>query len=116
MSNPFTDNATPIDPATAAANAITAMSRRTFRDCAAAHRRLFDLFWNNPRATPQEIAAALGTSALALFTAHAALGAAIEAAVPGTVTYAPPRAYTVNPDGSLTVGDPVTPLSEHPGA
>jgi hypothetical protein len=62
-----------------------------------------DMLWNNGTATPDEIIAALGTDAAAVYMAGVALQAFINEQVPNTNTFAAPRAGTINPDGSLTL-------------
>lgn len=65
-------------------------------------------FWQNPRATPQEIAAALGTDAKEVFELHAKVGAFIasinpEAIAPGAAVVGQ---FSYNADGSVTVQVP----------
>lgn len=66
-------------------------------------------FWQNPRATPQEIAAALGTDAKEVFELHAKVGAFVasinpEAVAPGAAVVGE---FSYNADGTVTV--PVAP-------
>lgn len=62
-------------------------------------------FWQHPRATPQDIAAALGTDAKEVFELHAKIGAFIASINPGAI--APGQAvvgqFSYNADGSVTV-------------
>lgn len=62
-------------------------------------------FWQNSRATPQEIAAALGTDAKEVFELHHKIGVFIaginpEAIAPGAAVVGE---FTYNADGSVTV-------------
>lgn len=62
-------------------------------------------FWKNPRATPQEIAAALGTDAKEVFELHAKVGAFVASINPEAI--APGQAvvgqFSYNADGTVTV-------------
>lgn len=71
-------------------------------------------FWQNPRATPQEIAAALGTDAKEVFELHAKVGAFIasinpEAVAPGLAVVGQ---FSYNEDGTVTVPVAETPAAE----
>lgn len=77
------------------------------------------MFWRHPRATPQEIAEALGTSAVEVFTLHAITRQIILTAKPDQVLSSVDDfgTYQVNADGSLTilsVIDPPPPPAEDP--
>lgn len=70
-------------------------------------QKSFDLFWNNDRATPAQMAAALGTNAAAAFALHAATAQDIATQAPelfATLNVTPPLPYSFNNDGSMTVG------------
>lgn len=72
-------------------------------------KRAFDLMWHNERATPAEMAAALGTNAAACFAAHATTVAfilAADASLLAPADYTPPMDYTLNQDGTLTIVEP----------
>jgi hypothetical protein len=70
--------------------------------------QLFKSFWQNPAATPIEIAAQFGTNAAQAFIEHAA---AVQFILERGVTMSPEEyvpdatkwAYTINPDGTVTI-------------
>ncbi len=81
-----------------------------------AHKRLWQVLWHNPSATPDEICAGLGTRAAALFRASAlnlkqlgeiAALAGKTLADLGLADYAtPPRQPTLHDDGTVTLAPP----------
>jgi hypothetical protein len=71
-------------------------------------RAAFALFWQNDRATPQEMASALGTNAEAAFTEHALTAAFIaqrapEIAAAKLADLLPPQIYRFEADGRITL-------------
>lgn len=84
-------------------DAINAGSLQAFANAA---RLAFQTFWNNPHATPQEMAAALGTNAASAFQLHAEAVAFILNRNPSLLApadYTPPLPYTLHADGSLQI-------------
>lgn len=82
------------------------LNHEALRDLASRTKRAFDLFWRNDRATPQEIAAALGTNAAAVFDTHAATVQFLLGRDPTLLSpedYTPPLPYQWNADGSMTL-------------
>lgn len=82
-----------------------------YRSLKAKYERGFELFWRHPDATPQEIAAALGTAGLEVFQFHSAIRTAILAVnpsevLPSVVEYG---TFTADTDGSLTINSVVQP-------
>lgn len=72
------------------------------------HNDLKNGVWNNPQElTPQEVFDALGTNSGELFALSTLLVNTVNAAKPGTLVDEHPYNYTINPDGTVTVGDPV---------
>lgn len=67
-----------------------------------------DLIWKNPKLTPAQVVATIGTSAVELFSMSADFAALLEKHNPGitAATIALIGAFTVNPDGSVTVTPP----------
>jgi len=64
--------------------------------------------WGNQQGlTPQEVFDALGTNGAELFQLSALLVQAVNAAKPDTLDPAQPYEFTINEDGTVTVGDPV---------
>lgn len=103
----FTTNA-PVDAATAAAKQVDTIGQTLLQQNLRMYTAAFNTFWKNPNATPAQIAAVWGTGAMARFAAHKAIGDAILTAAPNTVLPAPPYQYTLNADGSITIGDPIS--------
>lgn len=62
-------------------------------------------FWNNPRATPSEIASALGTDAREVFELHYALGQLIASVKPEAIAAGLSLVgqFTMNEDGTVTI-------------
>jgi hypothetical protein len=68
---------------------------------------LFEKVWNHPDLTPQEVMDSFGTEAKDLFILSQATCDYLNAIVPGTITDAnstPPYEYTINDDGTVTIG------------
>jgi len=77
-----------------------------------ATKNTFKNVWYNPEATPQEIFNEFGTNASIIFNDHAAAVQCVLTIKPRALTpadYTPPFEYTINQDGSVTVGSPVVP-------
>jgi hypothetical protein len=91
------------------AAAVTASSRANYQQLCQIQKRGIDSIWNHPTLTPQEACNALGTGAKDLFIAHGILTSAIVniAALAGVLPdIKPPTfAFTINPDGTVTVSD-----------
>ena len=66
-------------------------------------RIVFDILWNSKNETPQSICNSLETDAGKAFQAHAKLQELIYFLDPTWVPLIPPKAYTVNQDGTVTV-------------
>jgi hypothetical protein len=62
-------------------------------------------FWANPRATPQEIAEALGDRAAEVFQLHGKIGALLASVKPESIEpgMSVVGQFTVNQDGTVTV-------------
>ena len=67
-------------------------------------------FWDNPRATPTEIAEALGTDAREVFELHYALGQLIDSIKPESIQegWAAIGQFTMNEDGTVTILEQTT--------
>ncbi len=85
-------------PAQVAAQQVQSLSLAGFRNLQQFGQQGFNLIWNNPSATPQEVFAALGTNASA-----ATIGGATAPNMPSI-----PSGWTVTPntDGTVTVTAP----------
>lgn len=89
---------------------IRALSRRIRADW----ERGFDLVWNNPVATPEEVLRELGTSAKEVFDLSAATFVFMESIMEGPLSgelerlrgkLAARKPYTVHGDGTITIDD-----------
>lgn len=92
------------------ANRLRMQTIQTYQNLLQIHEDGIRSFWKNPNATPQEIAAELGTDALEVFSIHYKLGEFLNQFNSEKVSEA--RAlvgeYTVNSDGSITIVLPPT--------
>jgi hypothetical protein len=97
-----------LDPATRIANQLKQNARNVFRNLTVSFSNNANLFWRNTQATPQEIAAALGTDGVELFQLHAKLGELLYSIKPEvtTDTMAIVGEFTYNEDGSLNIIPP----------
>jgi len=94
-----------VSPAVRAARQMVHQTKATYDGLVAAFNDGAKNFWSHPRATPQEIAAALGTDAKEVFELHAKIGAFLAEINPESI--APGQAvvgeFSYNADGSVTV-------------
>jgi hypothetical protein len=101
------NNPTPQQVPTAerVANQIVNQTRMTFQQLVSVYNEGARSFWANPRATPQEVAAALGTNAAEVFNLHAKIGTLLAEVKPDAITagQAVVGQFTVNADGTVTV-------------
>jgi len=67
----------------------------------------FDLVWHHPVLTPQQVLDGLGTDAGELFRLAGLLVDCVNGAKENTITEGAPNQYTVNQDGTVTVGDQI---------
>lgn len=65
----------------------------------------YDGIWSNAILTPEEALAALGTSAVELFTAHYHLGVFLKALDPTFEPLVPAQAVVSNEDGTVTLAE-----------
>lgn len=68
-------------------------------------------FWDNPGATPTEIAQALGQNAKEVFELHYALGQFLAGIKPDSISRGMEvvRQFTINEDGTVTILEDTTP-------
>jgi hypothetical protein len=95
-----------ITPEVAAAATIVNDSNRIRALLVQVFRKNFNLVWNNPLATPDNVVAALGTNAAKIFMASAGLAAYLNALDPTLkLAEAMPSTWTfhANEDGSATL-------------
>ena len=86
---------------------IVATSTAMFRRMKQEHARIFNMLWKNPKVTPQEILGQYGEEAAALFAFSSQIQAMATAIDPGFVALIPPYNYTINPNGTVTVGEKI---------
>ena len=98
--NPITEN-----HANEAANSLVRITRNTFSKILNAYSNGVQTFWNNPRATPQEIADSLGTDASEIFSLHYKLGQLIASVDPSLLEQTANLIgnFTQNEDGTVTI-------------
>jgi len=103
------DNSSPQKPIPEiiAAN-IKVTARQTFQSMVNSFNMGSRTFWSNPRATPSEIAAALGNDAKEVFELHYALGQLIANIKPETISSGLDLIgqFTMNEDGTVTIETP----------
>lgn len=94
-----------VDPAVRAANMLKNQTRQTFEQMVMAFNQGSNNFWKNPRVTPQQIAAALGTDAKEVFELHGKLGALLASVKPEAVADGASVVgqFTMNEDGTVTI-------------
>jgi hypothetical protein len=102
------ENITQQEVAATVKDRIVGMSTAMFRRMKQEHARIFHLIWKNPRVTPQEILDEYGEEAGDLFAFSSQIQAMATAIDPNFVALVPPFEYTINPDGTITVGSRIT--------
>jgi len=95
----------PVNKAVKVANSIKGTTRQTFQMMTNAFNAGSKNFWNNPHATPSEIAAALGTDAKEVFQLHYALGQLIGTVKPEAIEtgLSVIGQFNMNEDGTVTI-------------
>jgi len=68
------------------------------------HKNLWNLIWNNKNVTPQEIFDVFSTDAYKLFELSSALQTLLSRVIENYQFMTPKYEYTINEDGSVTVG------------
>ena len=98
-------NLTTENHAQEAANSLVKITKNTFDKIKISYSQGVQTFWNNPKATPQEIAEALGTNASEVFSLHYNLGALIATIDPSFLenTASLIGNFTQNEDGTVTI-------------
>lgn len=102
----------PIPPADRLAAAFREHARNTYQQLIRTFNGTAQEFWRNSQATPQEIAAALGTDAVEVFQLHAKIGALIADVDPTTIAagLAVVGEFVYNEDGTVEIV--ITPPTE----
>lgn len=96
---------TPVPPAVRIANELRRDAKLNFDRLVATHEAGLQKFWNNPAATPAQIAEALGADAAEVFTLHGTLAAVIRQVKPDQPLSraADFGEYELQPDGTLEI-------------
>ena len=80
----------------------------TYQGLISSYNDIRTAVWENPAGlTPQEVFDALGTDGAELFQLSALLVNTVNSAKPDTLSGDQPYEFTVNPDGSVTVGNKI---------
>lgn len=87
------------------ADRIKNETRSAFRLMVDIFNRGSQTFWNNPSASPADIASALGTDAKEIFELHGKLGALLASIKPESIALGSSivGAFTTNEDGTVTI-------------
>lgn len=99
-------------PAAQAAERLIRMTKNTYDQMVMAFNEGANVFWSNRMgATPEEVAAALGTDAKEVFFLHARLGELIGLVKPEAISegLSVVGDFTMNEDGTVTVIPPPAP-------
>ena len=99
-------------PAAQAAERLIRMTKNTYDQMVMAFNEGANVFWSNRMgATPEEVAAALGTDAKEVFYLHARLGELISLVKPEVIAegLSVVGDFTMNEDGTVTVLPPPEP-------
>jgi len=102
------------DHAAIAATQIKAAAVATFQHLSNVFHTEARRFWQNPSATPSEIAAALGTDGVEVFRLHGAIGQLLAAIDPASIANAAALVgqFAYADDGTVNVVVPPTPTPE----
>jgi hypothetical protein len=88
---------------------VAKQAKETYTAMVAAQKAGVKLFWQHPVLTPQQCSDALGTDAAKVFGFHGALTECIVAIATADGIAPdialPPKAFTINQDGTITVRD-----------
>lgn len=107
------NNPAPVEvvPAVRVANQLKQQARTTFQQLVQAFNQGAQTFWKNPRATPAEISAALGTDAKEIFELHGKIGALLATVKPEAIAAgsAVVGSFSYNANGTVNINEPVPP-------
>lgn len=87
-----------------AAYQIELKMRALYDNMLATFTEIFTTVWANPNLTPQQVMDAMGDRAAQMFAMAQLCVATLNGAVPNSVDGTPPLPFTVNNDGTVTVG------------
>ena len=102
-----------IPQATRVANMLKQQTRNTYQQLVQAFNQGAQTFWRNPRVSPAEVAAALGTDGKEVFELHGKIGALLATVNPAAIAPGASAVgeFSYNNDGSVTVVDPAPPAN-----
>lgn len=95
-----------LTPAQQAANTVVQIISQTFQIRVQNFKRASSAVWNNPNATPMDVVAAMGTQAVAIFTASGQEATLLNMFLPSLnlpTTIPAGFAFVSNPDGSAVL-------------
>lgn len=97
-------------PASQAAERLIRMTKNTYAQMVMAFNHGSHVFWTNGEATPEEVAAALGSDAKEVFYLHARLGELIGLVKPEAIAegLSVVGEFTMNEDGTVTILPPAS--------
>lgn len=87
------------------ANQIIIQAKQTFNSMVRAFNDGSELFWNNPKAKPQDIIKILGNNAVEIFKLHYALGQLVGQIKPESISHGLSLIgkFSMNEDGTVTI-------------
>ena len=99
-----------VPPAEGIARQIKQQARMTYQQLLQVFNNGARQFWQNPNATPADIAAALGTDAVEVFQLHGKIGELLASINPAAIAVGASVVgeFTYNEDGTVTVAEPTT--------
>lgn len=83
---------------------ITASMNLGFNRLNQTFTKIFQQIWVNPNFTPQQIMDAFGSDAASLFQLSGQVQDLLNTIVPNVNQLTPPNAFTINQDGTVTIG------------
>lgn len=87
--------------------AIVELNKRALTALGNYHKAAFDLVWNNSKFTPGQILDQFGSDAAELFIVSSKVQTLLKEIYPNYEEAVPPYNYTLNQDGTVTVGSKV---------
>jgi hypothetical protein len=102
-----TEDKTQAEKVTRIKGSMVKLASGIYRQTVMLHTRLFNQLWKNPKASPQEILDEYGTEAAQLFSFSSQLQAMALGINPAYEPLVSPYEFTINSDGTVTVGDKI---------
>jgi len=82
---------------------MVALNATILKETEDRHKMAFDMVWNNPNFTAQEVLNSFGNEAAALFIFSGQIQTMLKQAKPEYEILMPPLPYTINEDGTVTI-------------